>query len=122
AGAVGEEVVQVVVSTLMRSLAPPEAAEELSAVAWQGYLAGLREAGWQGDERLARLGYAASAVLRWSGFPGLVLQMATDAEQRARWEAFVGRSAEEFVASLGAASRLLLGLASEARALIAALD
>ena len=121
-GAVGEDVVQVIVSTLWRGLVAPEAAEELSAVAWHGYLEGLREAGWQGDERLARLGYAASAVLRFGFFPGWVLQMATDAEQRARWEAPTGKPAEEIVASLGAASRLLLGLAAEARTLIAALD
>ncbi|GEM_PF-3390301 len=113
---------QVVFSTLMRGLAPPEAAQELSAVAWQGYLQGLREADWQGDERRARLGYAASAVLRWGLFPGWVLQMATDAQRRTQRESRLGRPAEEIVASLGAATRLLLALAAEARALIAALD
>jgi hypothetical protein len=60
-----------------------------------------REEAWRAP--LARLGYAASAVLRWGWFPGWVVQIATDGQQRARWEGWVGAPAEEFVPFLGAA-------------------
>ena len=33
----------------------------------EGYLAGLRDAGSAGDERLARLGYLISLALYWGG-------------------------------------------------------
>lgn len=36
---------------------------ELSALIFDGYLAGLRDAGWEGDRRLARFGYTATAAL-----------------------------------------------------------
>jgi hypothetical protein len=36
---------------------------ELDAIIFAGYLDGLRDAGWQGDARLVRFGYAATAAL-----------------------------------------------------------
>jgi hypothetical protein len=36
---------------------------DLDAIIFAGYLAGLRDAGWQGDARLARFGFAATAAL-----------------------------------------------------------
>jgi hypothetical protein len=36
---------------------------ELDALIFAGYVDGLRDAGWQGDSRLARFGYAATAAL-----------------------------------------------------------
>ena len=35
---------------------------ELKKIVFEGYLEGLREAGWQGDPRQARLGFTASSV------------------------------------------------------------
>jgi hypothetical protein len=37
----------------------------MDSVAFVAYLRGLRESGWEGDPRVARLGYAASAALRF---------------------------------------------------------
>lgn len=40
-----------------------EHARELDRIVFDGYVTGLRDAGWQGDPRLARFGYAATAAL-----------------------------------------------------------
>ena len=37
-------------------------AQELEEIVFEGYLAGLRDSGWQGDPRLVRLGYAAANI------------------------------------------------------------
>ena len=63
-GAVGEELGQLVVASLFFFEAEGIAPRELDAACFAGYVAGLREAGWAGDERLVRLGFAADAALR----------------------------------------------------------
>jgi len=43
---------------------PLERIAELDALIFAGYIAGLREAGWQGDEQLVRFGFTALAALK----------------------------------------------------------
>ena len=53
------------------------APRDLDAACFAGYVAGLREAGWVGDERLVRLGFTADAALRFTvGALRLVLPLA----------------------------------------------
>ena len=42
------------------------APRDLDAACFAGYVTGLREAGWAGDERVVRLGFTAAAALRYS--------------------------------------------------------
>jgi hypothetical protein len=65
-GTVGADLASLVFSTLRRGDVPSTAAEELDRIAFAGYLAGLRDAGWQGPADQVRLGYAAAVSLRWS--------------------------------------------------------
>jgi hypothetical protein len=94
----------------------------LDAAIFQGYLAGLRDAGWRGDPRVARLGHALNTALRFG--PTLVVPRfavsATD-EQRAATSTSIGEPYENLLARYGRMQPYVLGLAKEARGLIAAL-
>ena len=84
-----------------------------------GYLAGLADAGWRGDDRLAAFGAIALAVVRW-GFlmPTLMLGIALDERRHARTEQRFQRPVEDFLRSGAAAISFLLGRASAARAML----
>jgi hypothetical protein len=62
----------------------PDQMPWLDRLVFPAYIQGLHEAGWQGDERQIRLGYAASTVL-WDGLilMGSVFVLFPDEEQRA---------------------------------------
>jgi hypothetical protein len=47
----------------------PDQFGEFDASAFAAYIEGLRSSGWNGDSRLARLGYTASAALRYAVIP-----------------------------------------------------
>src|SRR5439155_4390297 len=64
-GAVGEEIAPLVWGSLGFRDVPIEQAQELEALVFNSYLDGLRDAGWNGDARLVRFGYAAASVLRY---------------------------------------------------------
>ncbi|MEZ4514178.1 MAG: phosphotransferase [Chloroflexota bacterium] len=63
-GAVGEELVALVAISLY--LDPPlwDDLVRFDQAVFAGYLAGLRDAGWQGEAKLVRLGYLCAMVLR----------------------------------------------------------
>jgi hypothetical protein len=61
-GALGEDVGNLVPDAVFDLLLPHAALPELDERLTRGYVAGLREAGWTGDERLARLSICAAAV------------------------------------------------------------
>lgn len=63
-GVPGEELVPLFATTLSFVAVPLERIPELDALIFAGYLTGLREAGWQGDERLVRFGFTALAALK----------------------------------------------------------
>jgi hypothetical protein len=62
-GAIGEELTPLVAVSLQFLHVPPGKARELEAIVIEGYMAGLRDAGWRGDERLVRLGYGLATGL-----------------------------------------------------------
>lgn len=64
-GAIGEELVPLILSSSALFEVDLDLIPELEDIAFDGYLTGLRDAGWQGDPRQVRLGYTA-ASLRWS--------------------------------------------------------
>jgi thiamine kinase-like enzyme len=61
-GALGEDIGNLVPDSVFDLLFPHELLDELDARLTSGYVRGLRDAGWSGDERLVRLGICASAV------------------------------------------------------------
>jgi hypothetical protein len=64
-GALGEELVPLILGSVMLYEVGLDEAQALEEIAFEGYLEGLREAGWRGDPRQVRLGYAAAASLRY---------------------------------------------------------
>ncbi|MGZ4382822.1 MAG: hypothetical protein ACXVZN_09485 [Gaiellaceae bacterium] len=64
-GAVGEDAGNLVPDSVFDGFLPPERLGELHDLVWSEYLAGLREAGWPGEERDARLGFCVGAALKY---------------------------------------------------------
>ena len=63
----GEEVASTLVGTVASGEFPAEDAAVLGSVLYREYVRGLRDAGWEGDERDVRLAFTAAAGLRtWS--------------------------------------------------------
>ena len=93
------------------------APRELDRVVFEQYLDGLRAAGWQGDWRMARFGYAAYAALKY-GCLTFWLRDAGDSRNHAAWERLAGCSMAEYVENQGRLVAYLLDLADEARELL----
>jgi hypothetical protein len=66
-GALGADLGELVGTSLSYFAIDPSQAVELEEAVLDGYLGGLRMAGWQGDKRLPRLGYLLSLALYWGG-------------------------------------------------------
>ena len=118
-GAIGEELVSLVHGTLAFSEIPISQAQELEAICFQGYVEGLNDAGWQGDPRLVRLGYAAGSSLCFGiGYGGLE----PPPEERYPWlEQAFGLPINELISLSSKMRHMLLDLADEARELMASL-
>ncbi|HZQ99304.1 MAG TPA: hypothetical protein VFC93_10870 [Chloroflexota bacterium] len=115
----GEEVGQTLsVASAFYDVAPADL-PALDEALFAGYLAGLRDVGWRGDERPVRFAYAAHAALR-NAFNAVGATPANEAG-RAGALANYGRTWEELAARRADLRPFLLGLADEARALMARL-
>lgn len=119
AAGLGEELAPLIVGSVMGGHVAVAELAELERVALAGYVAGLRDAGWAGDERLVRLGYTASAALRY-GFMATadVLRSTFDAAQAGNAERAQGRAFADILADRAALVYLLLERADEALALV----
>jgi hypothetical protein len=94
----GAELVALVAGSLGFFEIPAERVKELDRICFEGYLQGLREAGWSGDPKLVRRGYAVSLMLRYpiGGQLGELLPAFLDQERRSRMEAaFEDKTAAE---------------------------
>lgn len=65
-GALGEDAAGIVGATLWQLLIDPSQALAIEKRVLRGYLAGLRHAGWHGDEAEVRFGYATTLALRFA--------------------------------------------------------
>ncbi|MEM7330955.1 MAG: phosphotransferase [Chloroflexota bacterium] len=113
-GAAGEELGGVVPASMIWFRVDADEAIAFGELIYQGYLAGLREAGWQGEERLVRLGFTASSVLRWL-MPGLFwLRGTVDPEYVDQWTAWWQRPLPVMLTQWVKVTIYLLNLADEA--------
>lgn len=119
--AVGEELAPLVLSTAGFGEIEMGQLPELGAVVFDGYARGLREAGWKGDRRLARLGFATAAALRYELPLELNISMLVDESTRARWEQVLGRPMEEAVDNWREGGQFRMDLLREARELLDAI-
>lgn len=122
-GAVGEEIGNLVPVSIIDFHVGADEAARLEDEVFEGYLDGLRDAGWRGDPEPVRLAYAATAALRWA-FPaaGWPIAIALDEsgrhapETEARWK----RPLSEIFDQWAALASFLLDRAREARSLLIA--
>lgn len=63
-GRIGEDLVCLVAVSLFYDRFTDAYAEALDETAFTGYIAGLRQAGWRGEPKLARIGFTCGMVLR----------------------------------------------------------
>ena len=119
--AVGEEVSALVAASLLRGAVAMAEAGPLDEACFTGYLAGLRAAGWEGDPRAVRLGYTASAALRYS-FMALfdIARTLMDEGHAAALEREEGLPLADIVAGRIALASFLADRADEARTLLPA--
>jgi len=113
-GGVGEEIANLLAASLIWFEYDAAEAAALDKAIFTGYTNGLRAAGWQGDDRVVRLGYAAACALRW-GVVGLWwLSSLVDAEKQADFEKHWGRPMPELVLQWAETAYRVLDLAEEA--------
>jgi hypothetical protein len=95
---VGTELVALVAASLGFFEIPAVKVQELDRQCFEGYMQGLREAGWHGDPKLVRTGYALGLMMRYpiGGQVGELLPAFLEKTGRDRWEsAFENKSVEE---------------------------
>ena len=81
-GAIGEDLVSLVAVSLYYEGYTSAYAEQLDQLVFASYIKGLREAGWNGDEQLARIGYTCGMTLR--GLAGVKQDITSSGMMRPR--------------------------------------
>jgi hypothetical protein len=94
---------------------------ELDRLCTEEYLEGLRDAGWRGDPRLARLGCVATMALHYGPLHGLASVVGIDADRRARLEHTFGQPIEEVLDRYAGIQRYVYQRFDEAHELLALL-
>jgi hypothetical protein len=96
----------------------PDQLKELDRIAFEGYMQGLRDVGWHGDRKLARLGYTASIALRTAFGIFNFEWEARDESTRIFIENAIGHSVEEIADVMRGLRTYVVDCAEEARQLI----
>jgi hypothetical protein len=117
-GVIGEEIAPLVAQSTFFHAVEVHRVWELDATAFDGYVQGLRDTGWRGDGRMARLGYALVAPMRIISYLRPALMALLDDRRHAQNELLMGCSMEEHAAWQAECFRFLLTLADEARELM----
>jgi hypothetical protein len=121
--AVGHELVPLVIASVGFREVMMDAMQTLEEITFSGYVEGLREAGWDGDETTVWLGYAAASALRYGiGTISTVQPTLIDASQHAIVEQLFGASIEELADYWAGLSRHLVNLSDQARSLLHTVD
>jgi hypothetical protein len=116
-GAVGTELAPMVAAGVCFYDAEPEQMPAIDELVFQGYLEGLRAAGWDGNSDLVRVGYTTAASLRYGLFPMGVFML--NDELRVRFENLFAHRAIDIADRWAKIATFLLDRADEARHLLA---
>ena len=120
--AVGEDLGMQISGNLYSLYVDPGIARAYYEAALESYVAGLRDAGWQGSPETVRFACATAASLRLVPFGTLMLREMIDAAGGESWADHLAReqgsTVEETLQRWGQAIVFLLELADEARALV----
>ncbi|MCY4146498.1 MAG: phosphotransferase [Chloroflexi bacterium] len=120
-GGIGEELVSLAALALYYSGFTQAYAEQIDQAVFAAYVDGLRESGWRGDQRLARIGYTCGMTLR--GLAGVKqdINLLIDTDQHEQLRVVHNRDSLEDIAAFFADVRRfrLIKMAREARRLLA---
>ncbi len=98
-GALGEELAAFIGATLLLDYLPLADAEQLEQVAFAGYLAGLRAAGWSGDTAVIEEAYRCAMPLRYAlASLASMLRTTMQPEFAAEWERKTSKPLEDILA------------------------
>jgi hypothetical protein len=114
--AVGAELAPMVAASVCFFDADPDQMRGIDEAVFDGYVEGLRAAGWDGDPRLVRLGYAAAASIHYGLFPLGVFIL--DGDLRTHFERVFAHPAAEIADRWAQVARFLLGQADQVRQLL----
>ena len=122
-GRIGEEIGVTTNVSLDFLCVPSSDARLLDEAVFTGYLNGLRDAGWQSDPRLARLGYTICiSCMAGLGYRMSMLYILQEPGFAAFWQASVGHSLEEILDAWAQLMPFYLECGEEALALLDELD
>lgn len=113
---VGAELAPLVAASVIFFDAEPAQLSLIEELAFDGYLQGLHDAGWDDDTAGVRFGYAATAALHYALFPLGVLLL--DDQTRAHLERLWGHPIDDVIDRWVALTRFLCDRADEARRLL----
>jgi hypothetical protein len=86
-GALGEDPGNFVPDAILEGCVAVEDADDFERAVWNGYRAGLADAGWAGDERAVRFAFAATPWLKFGWFDAALAAGTLDEAIAARWRA-----------------------------------
>lgn len=108
-GALGEELAAFIGATLLLDYVSLDDAEQLEQVAFAGYVAGLRAAGWAGDGAQIWQAYRCAMPLRYAPVSvASMLQTAVDPTYAADWEQRTGQPLADILAHRAGLARFYL--------------
>jgi Phosphotransferase enzyme family len=117
-GVLGEDIVNFVLDSVFLLFVDGSSLIPLEKLVLEGYLAGLRSAGWNGDERVVRFTYSAVAALHFGLIAGRLLKLVHNESRHSWLEQRFGRTFDEIITSRAIAITHALELAKEARLLL----
>ncbi|QLE39633.1 hypothetical protein FD723_03425 [Nostoc sp. C052] len=117
-GVLGEDIVNLVLDSIFLLFVDGSSLIPLEKIVLEGYLAGLRSAGWNGDERVVRFTYSAIAAVHFGLIAGRLLKLVQNESRHSWLEQRFGRSFDEIITSRAIAITHALELADEARLLL----
>ena len=117
-GAIGLELIPLILASVAFNEVDLAQVQALEDVVFEGYLEGLRDAGWRGDPRQVRLGYAAGSLRLRLGELNRAVDMLLDESQHPFVEQVFGRSLEEIEDHWAEVGSLCDSLIDEARELM----
>lgn len=117
-GGLGNDLGELVGTSLSYFAIPPSQAEALETAVLDGYLEGLRQTGWDGNTELARLGYLIALSLYWGGTLPCEVALAQPGEGRVNIEAKYGRPVADILPGWRLLAEFALDRADQARGLL----
>ena len=111
---VGEEIANLLAASLIWLEYDAASAQRLDQAIFSSYLKGLYDAGWHGDDRLARLGYTTACALRWGMVGSWWMRSIGNIDKEAELEKHWNRSLQELAIQWAGTTRYILDLSNEA--------